>query len=203
MREIQVQSLGRKDPLEKAMATHSSTLAWKIPWTEESGGLQSMGSQRVGHDWVTSLSFTRCNLFSECGFNPDFLLSHWVSFVIFLCLIFHTYKMGKIVIPTSWVYQNSAQHTELTKCDYDHFNYKQASPWTKMSGVERKWALRRLASMRPKRYIIQSLPLSSIPPTLVVFRLINLNSCSPFTFFASFGVLLEPFNPTKYLNLES
>ena len=42
--------------LEKAMATHSSTLAWKIPWTEELGGLQSMGSQRVGHDWATSLS---------------------------------------------------------------------------------------------------------------------------------------------------
>ena len=42
--------------LEKAMATHSSTLAWSIPWTEEPGGLQSMGSQRVGHDWATSLS---------------------------------------------------------------------------------------------------------------------------------------------------
>ena len=43
--------------LEKAMAPHSSTLAWKIPWTEEPGGLRSMGSLRVGHDWVTSLSF--------------------------------------------------------------------------------------------------------------------------------------------------
>ena len=42
---------------EKAMAPHSSTLAWKIPWTEEPGRLQSMGSQRVGHDWATSLSF--------------------------------------------------------------------------------------------------------------------------------------------------
>ena len=50
MRETQVQSLGRKDPLEKEMATHSGILAWKIPWTEEPGGLQSMGSQRVGHD---------------------------------------------------------------------------------------------------------------------------------------------------------
>ena len=48
--EIRVQSLGREDPLEKEMATHSSTLAWKIPWAEEPGGLQSMGSQRVGHD---------------------------------------------------------------------------------------------------------------------------------------------------------
>ena len=50
MRETQVQSLGWEDPLEKAMATHSSTLAWKITWTEEPGRLQSMGSQRVGHD---------------------------------------------------------------------------------------------------------------------------------------------------------
>ena len=50
MRETQVQSLGWEDPLEKEMATHSSTLAWKILWTEERGRLQSMGSQRVGHD---------------------------------------------------------------------------------------------------------------------------------------------------------
>ena len=51
------------DPSEKATAPHSSTLAWKIPWTEEPGGLQSMGSLRVGHDWVTSLSL--------------FTLMHW------------------------------------------------------------------------------------------------------------------------------
>ena len=50
MWETWVQSLGREDPLEKEMATHSSILAWKIPWTEEPGGLQSMGSPRVGHD---------------------------------------------------------------------------------------------------------------------------------------------------------
>ena len=55
-RETWVPSLGREDPLEKAMATHSSTLAWKIPWMEEPGRLQSMGLQRVGHDWVTSLT---------------------------------------------------------------------------------------------------------------------------------------------------
>ena len=54
MQETQVGSLGQKDPLEKEMATHSSVLAWKIPWTEESGGLQSMGSQRVGHDSATN-----------------------------------------------------------------------------------------------------------------------------------------------------
>ena len=50
MRETRVQSLGWEDPLEKEMATHSSTLAWKILWSEKAGRLQSMGSQRVGHD---------------------------------------------------------------------------------------------------------------------------------------------------------
>ena len=50
MQETGVQSLGRDDPLEKDIATHSSILAWKIPWKEEPGGLQSMGLQRIGHD---------------------------------------------------------------------------------------------------------------------------------------------------------
>ena len=55
MLETWVQSLGRKEPLEKEMATHSSIRVWRIPWTEEPDGLQSTGSQRVGHDWATSL----------------------------------------------------------------------------------------------------------------------------------------------------
>ena len=50
MQDTRVQSLGWEDPLEKGMATYSSILAWKISWTEEPGGLQSMGLQRVGHD---------------------------------------------------------------------------------------------------------------------------------------------------------
>ena len=50
MQETQVRSLGQEDPLEKGIATHPSILAWEIPWTEEPGGLQSMGLQRVGHD---------------------------------------------------------------------------------------------------------------------------------------------------------
>ena len=54
--ETQVRSLGQEDPLEKEMATHSSTFAWRIPWREESCRLQSMGSQRVGYNWATSLT---------------------------------------------------------------------------------------------------------------------------------------------------
>ena len=55
MWDTRVQSLGREDLLEKEMATHSNILAWKIPWMVELGRPQSMGSQRVGHDWATSL----------------------------------------------------------------------------------------------------------------------------------------------------
>ena len=53
MRETQVRSLGWEDPLEKKMAIHSRTIAWKIPWTGEPGRLQPMGSQRIGHDLAT------------------------------------------------------------------------------------------------------------------------------------------------------
>ena len=53
MQETLVQFLGQEGPLEKGMATHSSILAWRIPWTEEPGGLQPMGLERAGYDWVT------------------------------------------------------------------------------------------------------------------------------------------------------
>ena len=55
MQKMQVLSLGREDPLEESMVTHSTILTWRIPWTEELSGLQSMGLQRVGHELVTKL----------------------------------------------------------------------------------------------------------------------------------------------------
>ena len=57
MQETRDQSLGQEDPLEKEMVTHSSILAWRIPWTEEPGGLQSMGTQRVRHNWPNTFTF--------------------------------------------------------------------------------------------------------------------------------------------------
>ena len=54
MQDTQIQSLGQEDPLEKGIATHSSILAWRIPWTEEPGRIQSMGLQRVRHNWATN-----------------------------------------------------------------------------------------------------------------------------------------------------
>ena len=71
MWDTPVQSLGQEDPLEKEMATHSSILAWKIQWMEEPGRLQSMGSQGVGHDWMTSL-LLKCLIYSKL---PEYILT--------------------------------------------------------------------------------------------------------------------------------
>ena len=60
MQETQVRSLGGEDPLDKGMATHSSILAWRIPWTEEPGGLRSIGLQKVVHDWATNTHSCVC-----------------------------------------------------------------------------------------------------------------------------------------------
>ena len=65
MWETRVQSLGQEDPLKKEMATNSSILAWKIPWMEEPGWLLSMGSQRVRHDWATSLSIYLSKIYKQ------------------------------------------------------------------------------------------------------------------------------------------
>ena len=69
------QSLGQEGPLEKGMVTHSSILDWRIPWSEESGRLQSMGSQRVGHNWVTNTFTSR--------FVVAFLRRKWQDFLLF------------------------------------------------------------------------------------------------------------------------
>ena len=72
MQETRVQSLGKEDPLEKGMAIHSSILAWKIPWTEETGGLQSTGSQRVGHDRATNTTLSTAERVNVTwSFIPD------------------------------------------------------------------------------------------------------------------------------------
>ena len=82
MWETQVQSLGQEDILKTEMETHSSILAWKIPWTEEPGRLQSMGSQRVGHNWVTSLSF--------------FLSKIWITLVLWLRRLWYRMHRARV-----------------------------------------------------------------------------------------------------------
>ena len=75
MRETRVWSLGQEEPLVKELATHSSVLAWKIPWTEEPGRLQSMGSQRVGYDWATSPHLT------STTYQPTYLLIYSPAYI--------------------------------------------------------------------------------------------------------------------------
>ena len=93
MRETWVQSLGQEDPLEKEMAIHSSILAWRIPWTEKPSRLQSMGPQRIGHDWATSpsplllVSVQRPSLLTPLSF-PGIKLLHKVSLSLSLSFFF-------------------------------------------------------------------------------------------------------------------
>ena len=90
MWETQVWSLGREDLLEKEkeMATHSSTLAWKIPWREKPGRLQSMGSQRVGQDWATSLSL-----------SIRIHVKHTKKqFILFSCLWVRSYEKFQVIL---------------------------------------------------------------------------------------------------------
>ena len=76
MQEMQIRSLGQEDPLEQEMATHSNIFAWKIPWTEEPGGLQSMRLQRVGQDW-SNLAGTY--LLQQQ--SPNFIVNLQVKFI--------------------------------------------------------------------------------------------------------------------------
>ena len=96
MQETWVRSLSWEDPLEKEMATHSSILAWRIPWTEEPCGLQSTGSQRVGHDWATSLSYTlgRHTLWK--------MFLHSVEFSTILMISFEAQK--PLILIFGWTY---------------------------------------------------------------------------------------------------
>ena len=75
MQKTWVWSLGWDDPLEKKTATHFSILAWKVPWTEEPGGLWSIGAQRIGHDWVTnSIQSAKTRPGADCGSDHELLI---------------------------------------------------------------------------------------------------------------------------------
>ena len=122
MRETWVWSLSWEDPLEKAMASHSSTLAWKIPWMEEPGRLQSMGSLRVRHDWMTSLSlFTFMHWRRKWQPTPVFLPGE-------------SQGRGSLVGGRLW------DHTELDTTEQLHFHFHQPTQnliflntWTKVT----------------------------------------------------------------------
>ena len=104
MQETWVRSLSREDPLEKETATHSSILAWEIPWTEEPGGLQSMGLQRVGHDWVTKQQSIPILIISpKLTTHPISLFPLWCPYILFSMSV-SLFLLGK---------QVHLQHTHL------------------------------------------------------------------------------------------
>ena len=101
---LMLQSLDWEDPMEKEMATHSSILAWRIPWMEESGGLQSRGSQRVRHDWSTSLTLSHASKVMRNILKPGFSNMWTVNF-----------QMFKLVLEKTEVDETGAYYTEWTK----------------------------------------------------------------------------------------
>ena len=97
IQETQVQSLGWEDPLEKEMAPHSSTLAWIIPWTEECCRLQFMGSQRVGHNWATSL---RSKNHQKVVLNIECFLKEEIKAIGFTLAVFK--KLNLMILKCFW-----------------------------------------------------------------------------------------------------
>ena len=109
--ETRVWSLGQEDPLEKEMATHSSILVWRIPWREEPGGPQSMGSQSVRHDWATSLSRVLLNI------RQLIIPVLRTAFTFFFQHIFMHRKCCSIVLILNWNINNMGEifHT-ISNC---------------------------------------------------------------------------------------
>ena len=105
MWDTRVRSLSWEDPLEKEMATYSRTLAWKIPWTEEPGRLQSMGSQKIGHGWATSLHFSSAPVKLVIGLCCSRLCSNHLSFPHFKASfsIWGNHSCTKSVRGFSWL----------------------------------------------------------------------------------------------------
>ena len=115
MQEMQLRFLGQEDPLEEGMATHFSFLVWRIPWTEKPGRLQSIGSQRVGHDWSNLACMHACTLW---GPRP----AGWASD----CSPFPWQKNPRIILSFS------AKLEVLFTCMVSNW---QKEPWTGVSGI--------------------------------------------------------------------
>ena len=191
MQEIWVQSLGWEDPLEEGMATHSSILAWRIPWTEEPGGLQSVGLQRVRHDWATKHSTT------------------WLPFSISTFLYFKDYTKTKN-------YSDAPGHKQLgsvvepslvpdgtDRCDPVTF-----SSWPRSSHCPQR---RRLSSCHPQyRNQVDGQNLNEEHPLCEVERIISLGNITVISsiFLISCSVLkfdiweLAPWGWRNYLEIE-
>ena len=119
MQKTWVRSLGWKDPLEKGTATHSNILAWRIPWTEEPGGLQSMGSQRVGHNRALSIHFLKLN-------RSQNVTVSWSWFVFILVFFFLT---PSSVIPVDRTLCHLQFQCECLSCFHLYYSCKRWLNW--------------------------------------------------------------------------
>ena len=140
---MQVWSLGQEDPLEKEMATHSSILVWKTPWAEEPCGLQSMGSQRIRHDWMAN-KFHPCHIHnltllqrSDSRLNLE-TETRWAQFSPFLCLLllgqWWAHGEGYITFPSCKFYKvGPPEGQSLVSTANDLFSYL----WPKPGSVGR------------------------------------------------------------------
>ena len=124
VQETRVRSLGWENPLENEMATHSSILAWEIPWTEESGRLQSIGLQRVGHDWATLL-FIRGILENyymteeKYVWNAEYTFT--ISFPVIKFNVSYNSIQAELVMNHSIQKSNFVSHYKVNNYDWDAF----------------------------------------------------------------------------------
>ena len=138
MQETWVRSLGWKDPLEKEIATHSSILAWRISWMEEPGRLQSTGSQRVGHDWATSLYLNFRFLFELLNFSlstsrrlpPQKPLKEVIHVLFSVCTLKAHGVVGRSNIGCSAVFKMSAIKTGFSQVKRAQYFSIGLSIWT-------------------------------------------------------------------------
>ena len=147
IQETQVQSVGQKDPLEKGMATHSSILTWKIPWTEEPGGLLSIGSHRVRQDWATNtLTFSSAVVTTDmwltelliCG---SYSLRNWIFSEFYLILINSNLCRHLWPLATVFRLQNLKQsHMSNGRTDWEVNNPEKNTQGAKMTTVFNLWS---------------------------------------------------------------
>ena len=119
MWETWVQSLGREDPLEEEMATHSSILAWEIPWTKDPGGLQSMGSQRVGHVWATNTKMLKS--YRICNYTRNQYQKIFENNP-------HIFESNVTFIKRLWYLKQSAQSCRGSCCSWTPIRFLKGRP---------------------------------------------------------------------------
>ena len=159
MQETWVRSLGWEDSLEKRMATHSSILAWRIPRTEEPGGLQSMGSQTVGHSWATNMYvYAYLSIYLHQPIQPIF---SFLGSVLFFFIA--VYLLYKVVLVSAEQQSQPGTHLHLSLLFLDSFPFSSAQ-----STEQRSLCFTVIHFMPSYQQCVRGNPGSLSPPTLTL-----------------------------------